>query len=187
MATDSKLSLKLLIDPKAKKVLFAETEKDCVDFLFHILSLPVSTVIRLLKTKGMNYGCLPNLYESVENLHDTYIQSNQGKDILLKPKTPVGIYSVPFLALNDVPAQKTIYGCVKSTYYFPPLLFMLPMTLILYVQVVATEAVASTGTGFVKEAVKYMVMDDLVVEPISVVSSITALNKYFNVKDVGAL
>ncbi|KAF3653325.1 putative 60S ribosomal protein L34-like [Capsicum annuum] len=146
MATDSKLSLKLLIDPKAKKVLFAETEKDCVDFLFHILSLPVSTVIRLLKTKGMNYGCLPNLYESVENLHDTYIQSNQGKDILLKPKTPVGIYSVPFLALND-------------------------------------EAVASTGTGFVKEAVKYMVMDDLVVEPISVVSSITALNKYFNVKD----
>ncbi|PHT79645.1 hypothetical protein T459_17697 [Capsicum annuum] len=160
MATDSKLSLKLLIDPKAKKVLFAETEKDCVDFLFHILSLPVSTVIRLLKTKGMNYGCLPNLYESVENLHDTYIQSNQGKDILLKPKTPVGIYSVPFLALNDVPAQKTIYGCVKMK-----------------------EAVASTGTGFVKEAVKYMVMDDLVVEPISVVSSITALNKYFNVKD----
>ncbi|KAM3374728.1 hypothetical protein P3S68_013442 [Capsicum galapagoense] len=141
MATDSKLSLKLLIDPKAKKVLFAETEKDCVDFLFHILSLPVSTVIRLLKTKGMNYGCLPNLYESVENLHDTYIQCGNSMSRKLTYLTPHGV----------------------------------------------KEAVASTGTGFVKEAVKYMVMDDLVVEPISVVSSITALNKYFNVKDVGAL
>ena len=37
--------------------------------------------------------------------------------------------------------------------------------------------------GFVKE----MVMDDLVVKPISVVSSITALNSYFNVKDVSSL
>ncbi|XP_049409214.1 uncharacterized protein LOC125872526 [Solanum stenotomum] len=193
---NSKLSLKLLIDTKSKEVVFAEAEKDCVDFLFHILSLPVSTVIRLLKTKGLNYGCLPNLYESVENLNDTYIQSNQDKDILLKPKSPVGIFSVPFLALNDVPAQKTSYICA-SAYVCGP-------TTSTYVTDVPNSLCPNCRNrmsrkltyltpqgvkepGFVKEAVKYMVMDDLVVKPLSIVSSITGLNKYFNAKDVGSL
>ncbi|CAA0841372.1 Protein of unknown function (DUF674 [Striga hermonthica] len=40
--------------------------------------------------------------------------------------------------------------------------------------------------GFVKGVVTYMVMDDLVVTPMSTISSITLLNK-FNVKEVGAL
>ncbi|KAG5602303.1 hypothetical protein H5410_033673 [Solanum commersonii] len=40
------------------------------------------------------------------------------------------------------------------------------------------EPVGTTGTGFVKEALKYMVMDDLVVKPLSI---------YFNAKDVGSL
>ncbi|WMV35339.1 hypothetical protein MTR67_028724 [Solanum verrucosum] len=46
-------------------------------------------------------------------------------------------------------------------------------------------AVAAKG-GFVKEAVTYMVTDDLVVKPMSPISSITLLNK-FNVKNVGVL
>ncbi|XP_019257909.1 PREDICTED: uncharacterized protein LOC109236152 [Nicotiana attenuata] len=111
--SETKLSMKLLIDTKAGKVLFAEAEKDCVDFLFHILTLPVGTVTKLLKEKGMS-GSLTNLYGSVENLKDAYIQSNQCKDILLKPKSSVGIASVPFLLLNDVPTQRTFYGCSNS-------------------------------------------------------------------------
>ncbi|KAH0706597.1 hypothetical protein KY285_011115 [Solanum tuberosum] len=43
---------------------------------------------------------LLNLYESVENLKDTYIQPNQCKDILLKPKSSAGISPVPFLLLD---------------------------------------------------------------------------------------
>ncbi|KAF2294559.1 hypothetical protein GH714_012589 [Hevea brasiliensis] len=35
------LSLKLLVDKKASKVLFAEAGKDFVDFLFNLLSLPI--------------------------------------------------------------------------------------------------------------------------------------------------
>ncbi|KAL3335545.1 hypothetical protein AABB24_031659, partial [Solanum stoloniferum] len=46
----------------------------------------------------------------------------------------------------------------------------------------------ATEGGFVKEMpVKYMVMDDLVVKPVSAVSSITSLKDYFNVTDVGVL
>ncbi|CAH1419703.1 unnamed protein product [Lactuca virosa] len=42
------------------------------------------------------------------------------------------------------------------------------------------------GGGFVKGVVTYMVSDDLVVKPMSNISSITMLNK-FNVKEVGCL
>lgn len=193
--SDTKLSMKLLIDTKAGKVLFAEVEKDCVDFLFHILTLPAGAVIGLLREKGMS-GSWPNLYESVENLKDTYIQSNQCKDILLKPKSSVGISSVPFLLLNGVPTyEKAFYGCSNSishstvsddpnaiciscgrsmsrklTYVAPP---------------VANGAVEATG-GFVKDVVTYMVTDDLVVKPMSTISCISLLNK-FNVRDVGVL
>lgn len=71
MAAESpSVSVKLLIDTKGKRVLFAEAGKDFVDFLFHILSLPVGTVIRLLRDQE-NIGSLANLYESIENMSDS--------------------------------------------------------------------------------------------------------------------
>ncbi|XP_060195814.1 uncharacterized protein LOC132625032 [Lycium barbarum] len=195
---DPKLSMKLLIDTKARRVLFAEAEKDCVDFLFHILSVPVGTVIRLLKEKGMS-GCLPKLYESVENLNDTYIQSKECKDILLKPKSSLGtISSVPFLFLNNVPVptQKTFYGCSYASSHTkvsddPSAICpdcgrnTLSRKLSYFAPQGVKEPVAATK-GFVKEVVTYMVMDDLEVKPMSAISSIALLNK-FNVKDVGVL
>lgn len=48
------------------------------------------------------------------------------------------------------------------------------------------EDVFPNDSGFVKEVVTYMVMDDLVIQPMSTISSISPLNK-FNVKEVGAL
>jgi hypothetical protein len=45
---------------------------------------------------------------------------------------------------------------------------------------------SSSEGGYVKGVVTYMVMDDLVVKPMSTISSITLINK-FNVKDIGAL
>lgn len=69
MATpnSSTVSLKLLIDSKHQRVLFAEAGKDFVDFLFTLLSLPIATVIRLLSKDGM-VGSFGKVYESVENL-----------------------------------------------------------------------------------------------------------------------
>ncbi|KAH0659441.1 hypothetical protein KY289_028189 [Solanum tuberosum] len=93
---DSSVTMKLLIDTKRKRVVFAEAGKECVDFLFHILALPIGSVIRLLTTKQM-VGCLGNLYESLENLDNMYIQPNQEKDILLKPKSAQGAGSAPLL------------------------------------------------------------------------------------------
>ncbi|KAL9143479.1 hypothetical protein ABFS82_14G239700 [Erythranthe guttata] len=125
----STVSMKLLIDTHAKRVLFAEADNDCVDFLFYILSLPVANLVNLVG-KNQMVGSLGNLYESIENMNDSYVQPNKTK---LKAH------------------------CLWWFY-----------------------------CGFVKGVVTYMVMDDLVVTPMSTISSITLLNK-FNIKEVGSL
>ncbi|KAF7811363.1 DUF674 domain-containing protein [Senna tora] len=63
--------MKLLIDTKTQRVLFAEASKDFINFLFNLLQLPIGTVTRLLTKNGM-VGCLGKLYESIENLNETY-------------------------------------------------------------------------------------------------------------------
>ncbi|XVF23803.1 hypothetical protein REPUB_Repub13aG0070400 [Reevesia pubescens] len=81
----TKVNLKLLVDVRGQRVLFGEAGKDFVDFLFNIMSLPVATVVRLLNKEGM-VGSLGNLYQSIENLSDVYMQPFQDKEALLKPK-----------------------------------------------------------------------------------------------------
>ncbi|KAM4094087.1 hypothetical protein ACJW30_06G169300 [Castanea mollissima] len=49
-----------------------------------------------------------------------------------------------------------------------------------------TNNMVSSGGGYVKGVVTYMIMDDLEVKPMSTISSITLLNK-FNVKQLGDL
>ncbi|KAI3461372.1 hypothetical protein Pfo_018035 [Paulownia fortunei] len=167
---ESTVSLKLLIDTQGKRVLFAEASKDCVDFLFHILSLPVATLISLMGKQGM-VGSLANLYESIENLNESYMQPNQTKDTLLKPKfyrcTQGGNY-VSFDPCTICPHCNRYMNTIMQ-YAAPP-----------------PRKQASDEGGFVKGVVTYMVMDDLVAMPMSTISSITLLNK-FNVKEVGAL
>ncbi|KAL9678683.1 hypothetical protein QQ045_016532 [Rhodiola kirilowii] len=53
-----KMKLKLFVDNKSSKVLFAEADKEFVDFLFSILALPLGTVTRVLKQKDSVLGSL---------------------------------------------------------------------------------------------------------------------------------
>ncbi|CAN0898016.1 hypothetical protein LINGRAHAP2_LOCUS19462 [Linum grandiflorum] len=80
-----KVSLKLYIDKKTNKVVFAESGKEFIDFLFSILSLPLGTVTRLL-SKDQTLGCMGNLFQSVEDLNVMFIQPAKSKDSYLKPK-----------------------------------------------------------------------------------------------------
>ncbi|KAH7840892.1 hypothetical protein Vadar_023007 [Vaccinium darrowii] len=205
MATSSslaKVSLKLMIDTKAKRVLFAEAGKDFVDFLFNLLHLPVGTMVRLLAEQTM-VGTLGNLYESIQNLSESYFLSNLMKDFVLKPNTPIYAPQVPLLSFDggsSVP--KKYYTCsgngplahnYNSQYHgyvagnagaICPTCRSKLSQQIRYVAE-ANEVVAD-GEGFVKGVVTYMVMDDLVVTPLSTVAITTTMNK-FNVKDVGTV
>ncbi|CAN1269179.1 hypothetical protein LINPERPRIM_LOCUS13488 [Linum perenne] len=79
-----KVTLKLFIDKKTNKVVFAESGKEFVDFLFSFLSLPLGTLIRLL-SKDQMLGCMGNLYQSVEDLDVTFMQPSTSKNSYLKP------------------------------------------------------------------------------------------------------
>lgn len=83
--TTSTLKMKLLIDTKANRVLFAEVDKDVVDFLFSLLALPVATIVKMLG-KGSMFGSFGNLYRSVEKLDDTYVLPGADKEAVLQPK-----------------------------------------------------------------------------------------------------
>ncbi|KAA0052182.1 DUF674 domain-containing protein [Cucumis melo var. makuwa] len=189
--------LKLLIDSEQKRVLFGEADKNLIDFLFNLLSLPLGTVIRLLKKQGM-VGSLANLYESVEALNDTYLQPNQSKDNLLKPKVSFSASTLLLPNIESYADKKKFYLCGNRCGYnvasnptavCPSCRNAMSRECALVnppnANTQATQDVGEFG-GFVKGVVTYMVMDDLSVKPMSTISSITLLNK-FNIKEVGAL
>ncbi|XP_074289570.1 uncharacterized protein LOC141614723 [Silene latifolia] len=187
-----KWSLKLLIDSKANKVLFAEAGKEFVDFLFHILSLPVGTVVKLLNVNGM-VGSIGSLYKTVESLSCDYFQADLDKDVVLKPKT---IVNVPLLKLYDGVTISKLYRCYSHHQYVShdpdaicPSCRSKLNTAAIYVpsqNSVNLGTTSDANAGYVKGLVTYMVMDNLEVKPMSTISAITLMNK-FNVKDVSAL
>jgi hypothetical protein len=83
------LSMKLLVDTAAGRVLFAETNKDVVDYLFSILALPIGTAIKLLgkERPGGLGGSTGSLYASVEKLDRAYLETAAAKAVLLGPTT----------------------------------------------------------------------------------------------------
>ncbi|KZV47546.1 hypothetical protein F511_32252 [Dorcoceras hygrometricum] len=184
----STVSLKLLIDGQSKRVLFAEASKETVDFLFSILSLPVASIINLLRKQGME-GSLANLYESIENLNESYIQPNQTKDAILKPTPPVVTSCFPLLLTDVAAADRRFYRCCSYAISDNPRAICpnckrLMTTAAQYVS--PPQEQASTERGFVKGVVTYMILDNLVVKPMSTISCITLLND-FDVKEVGGL
>ncbi|XP_047328866.1 uncharacterized protein LOC124932293 [Impatiens glandulifera] len=200
------LRMRLLVDKETDKVVFAEAGKEEIDFLFSILSLPLGTVTRLLSEEQGMVGCLGNIYTSIQNLDQSYLQPDQDKDCLLNPTF---VPLVPLLLPLDhhetshpTPTAKQLYKCSNHTYaadtsqaHCPACKCRLSVPLT-YVQwdVTSSSVMSAAGSdgggggggGFVKGVVTYMVMDDLMVSPMSTISSIVLLNK-FNIKDVSSL
>ncbi|XP_059458477.1 uncharacterized protein LOC132188083 [Corylus avellana] len=195
---ETKVSLKLLIDKKGHRVLFAEADKKFVDFIFSILTLPVGTVTRLLQKKNMA-GCLGSLYKSIENLSDIYIQPDQDKMSLLKPKVAISGAKVPLLlpSVEQSCTDRKIYRCGSYNCQFvandsrancpscgKPM--NIEQFYVEYAPSNIINASSSSEGGYVKGVITYMVMDDLEVKPMSTISSITLLTK-FNVRDLGSI
>ncbi|KAD2805018.1 hypothetical protein E3N88_38395 [Mikania micrantha] len=212
------MTLKLLVDKKGSRVLFAEAPKEFVDFLFHIFSLPLGTLIEFLGSDQM-VGCLGKLKDSIEDFHENYFQPGIKTDDVFYPKTP---FNGDFFLLTHVASSsedqsgacKTIYRCPNAKsggscyngrytrrccstaklhansicpkcgcYMSVGIELVTP-----YNEEVAEtkEVVKKKNRGYVKEVVTYTVTDDLVVKPMSTISSITLINT-FGVKDLSQL
>ncbi|KAF0918244.1 hypothetical protein E2562_023327 [Oryza meyeriana var. granulata] len=203
----SALSMTLLVDTKAKRVLYAEAGKDVVDFLFSLLALPVASAVNLLGKDSM-VGCIGNLYASLEKLDDTYVQADVPKDALLSPVVLSPAASSINSSVFRLPApssaqSKSFFRCVYNNYnncrsYVTdasgtkcPACHNQMTTPCSYVagardQNTHNATAAGGSKGFVQGIVTYTVMDNLTVSPMSSISSITLLNR-FAVKDLGSL
>ncbi|CAN1284283.1 hypothetical protein LINPERPRIM_LOCUS18571 [Linum perenne] len=119
----SKVTLKLLIDKRTNRVVYGEAGKDFVDFLFTILSLPLGTATKLLSKENKMVGTLGNLYRSIEELSDTYIQPRQRKDRVLNPtgdkKGEEGGFvkgAVPYMVMDNLEVKPMLTMSIMALF-----------------------------------------------------------------------
>lgn len=82
------MSLKLLVDNKTRKVLFAEAGKDLVDLLFALLRFPIGALV-MLASAGTMPGSVGHLYKSVDDIDASYFLPNIYKGELLGSDLPL--------------------------------------------------------------------------------------------------
>ncbi|PPR84203.1 hypothetical protein GOBAR_AA36510 [Gossypium barbadense] len=178
------VSLKLFIDPNPNRLPFADVE---------IWPAMQHWTARLLSKQG-TAECIGNIYDSIENLGNSYMLSEKITDSFLKTQAfNYGVY-VPRLWPSMSPSIYTeFYRC--SNYkpkedcrkYMANVLSSCPRCYHpMYLDFTFVNLRDKVGVGFVKESVTYMIMDDLAVRPMSAKSIITLLN-HLNIKDAGDL
>jgi hypothetical protein len=194
---DMVMSMKLLVDTKTQRVLYAEAGKDVVDFLFSLLTLPLGRADRLLRSADGSVGSIGNLHDSVERLENKFICHGKAKHALL---TPAGIcVSGKLLQLLEAvaPAVTTkIFRCNSDLGSYPNCrnyVTMVSGTPCGYCGVKMTTPLQLRGYvsagaegGFVQQIVTYTVMDDLNIMHMSTISGITLLNT-IGVTDIRSL
>ncbi|KAL6619684.1 hypothetical protein ACP70R_034823 [Stipagrostis hirtigluma subsp. patula] len=197
----SKISLKLLVDTKTKKVLFAEAGKEFVDFVFSLLKLPVGAVVKLISA-GTMQGSIGRLYKSVDDIGGSYLLPGTDKSDLLQPKVlhPDGRELLLLQGGGDGEASPLarfkMYTCaghcatatMEAKAACPQckqamateLAFVLPSAAPRAGAgaAAAGSSAAEESGGYVKGLVTYMVTDGLEVTPMSAISSITLINRF---------
>ncbi|OIT19294.1 PREDICTED: uncharacterized protein LOC109221618 [Nicotiana attenuata] len=147
-------SVKLIVDNKAKRVLFVEAGKDFFCFLISLLQLPIGTIINRTTTDRSirtMVGCIGNIYRSVKNLNEAYMHSNQTKEELLLASGSKS-WSEALQLLHELTSIS------KAT----------------------PNKLLDSDVGYVKGLVIYMVTDNLSVMPLSVIFGLSRFIKCDN-------
>ncbi|KAM0860687.1 hypothetical protein ACQ4PT_046364 [Festuca glaucescens] len=195
-STASKLSMKLLVNSKSHRVLYAEAGKDVVDFLFSLLTLP------LAGRRGQHHGRLRG---------HPLLQRRQARRNLHLPRQRQGrrAHARRWMQRERQAAPASCGEGTANSTDFPAQRYLLPkqlqelrdhggwhtMSILRCKDVDAGAACAAERfrrgvvarcRGRVRAGVAYTVMDDLKVAPMSTISGITLLNT-FGITDIGSL
>ncbi|KAL4557861.1 hypothetical protein LXL04_036055 [Taraxacum kok-saghyz] len=81
------VQLKVYVDKKKKKVMFAVAEEDFVEILLSFFTLPLGTIAKLSRkhANDIKLGSLTSIYESVVDLNHKHFSHDECKDALLNP------------------------------------------------------------------------------------------------------
>ncbi|KAL5057946.1 hypothetical protein RYX36_029550 [Vicia faba] len=173
-ATESGVTLKLLVNIDTNLVLFAEAGKDFVDVLFSFLTLPLGTIARLVEKKSsmgpVSVGCLNKLYGSLREFDKEYLIMGTTKEMLLQPKNSSESYCSNLkLNIDDTQPMKyflctKINGC-SSPHYLNISTNKKCQCVSNYTRSVYLKY---SSNGFVKDGTSFVITDNLVFMPNSV-------------------
>ncbi|CAL0302655.1 unnamed protein product [Lupinus luteus] len=193
---EEELTLRILIEEKKNKVVYAEAGKDFVHVLLSFLTFPLGTIARIISNdsnmKKVSVGCLSSLYQSVENLDTTHFWTETCKEMLLHPRNASEDYcqSIKF---NIDDTEKTKYficedwncSCKESR----GLLSIFRNKRCKCGKLMNREISprnSSNCVGFVDDKFTFIIFDDLRVIPDNVHNSVTQ-PKNFGIGDFNAL
>jgi hypothetical protein len=113
-----KVSIRVLLEKGKNKVVYAEAGKDFVDVLFSFLTLPLGTIARLVakddsNMKAVQFGSISSLYQSVANLDQQHLWSQNCKKMLLEPRNSMEAHH-GHLKLNIDDTPTLIFLCENS-------------------------------------------------------------------------
>jgi len=179
--------VRALVRKSNAKIVLVDGEEDFADFLFSFLTLPLGRVLHMLEGSS-SLSCIDKLSKSISELSpDRYLRSHRVKVELATPKCaslfsvsdqilPIGEVSLPVYYCNtffdgreyrfslSTSARPRSYGYDENA----RLEIMNPKSCI---------GDSRSGKGFVKGPSTFMVTDDLVVTPMSSISTISYLNR----------
>ncbi|KAG8495960.1 hypothetical protein CXB51_009385 [Gossypium anomalum] len=164
--TEGKVNLKLLVNVKCQRVLFAEANKDFIDFLFNIMALPIGTIPFQTKEALLNPEVLA--HSGVANL----------------PRPGFGPSPCPSYIAED--PEAVCPNCRSKMSHQAKLVKTNQKTCSNSLSSSSSSSNEEGEGGYAKGVVTYMVMDDLMEKAMPTISSLALLNS-FNVKDIEAL
>ncbi|KAL3635477.1 hypothetical protein CASFOL_020024 [Castilleja foliolosa] len=89
LAKDVKFSLKVMINEQKTEVLFAEIDSDLADVLLSFLTLPLGTIVRIMKKhygdEAPVFGSITTLNDGLSYLDSSHFWTEAGKEMLLNP------------------------------------------------------------------------------------------------------
>ncbi|PNY13523.1 hypothetical protein L195_g010179, partial [Trifolium pratense] len=95
-SVEHKISLKVMVDKKRHKVVYAEAGKDFVDVLLSFLTLPLGTIARHVakesNIEAVKFGSISSLYQSLKDLNPKYLWNPTCKEMLLYPRNSMEAY-----------------------------------------------------------------------------------------------
>ncbi|GMJ02497.1 hypothetical protein like AT5G01120 [Hibiscus trionum] len=177
---DGKISVNVMLRKSDRKIVCAKASGNFVDLLFSFLTIPLESVLELLRGKGsLAVGSISNLFTDLDSIFS-----------ITKQKAPKGVILPPFYSCsNEFPDIKSLqppeYFC-HSDWETKRICLSRTHCRFSYTEVVkllklldpkSTKVNTTNSRGYVHSGSLFVVTDDLVVKSLSSVSSIALLQE----------
>lgn len=177
------LKVKLLVTETDQSVVHAEVSEEFCDIVFRFLTLPLGHVVELLGGSS-SISAIDNLHKSVVKNMSGCFKSDGCRGMVLSPYLP------PFfscgnhvLMIDELPPVKGSVPCCPScirncsSFSLSEMKCSHAKTKVLAVNPKVPTMTTETGGGYAKGPGKFLVTNELIVVPFSLINSLNALKK----------